>query len=83
MTVKKIFINDHTGALFEQALPRTLSHRQTVDALFAENVNSKVNIVDDIAPVKIKTVTDKQKAQCKLNPTVNYLRVLSLHQIEL
>ena len=34
-----------------------------------------VNIVDDIAPVKVETVTGKQKALWKHNPTLKLLKI--------
>ena len=54
--VGKRIINDHTGVLFEQALSKTLSQpSDSVDDLM-DHFNSKmVNIMDNIAPFKLKS----------------------------
>jgi len=72
---KKRIINDHTCVLFENALTDTLNPPSDSVEILMYDFNSKMgNIMNDIAPFKIKRATEKQKAPWKSNPTVNLLK---------
>ena len=69
-------INDHTNVLFEQAFNSQLSSptSNTVDDVM-DNFNSRMlEIMDDIAQLKLKKLNRKQKAPWKQNPTVKLLK---------
>ena len=75
MTVRKRVIKNDTGVLFEQALSELPSQpSDCADDLMANFNLRMIHIMDTIAPLKTKSVTEKQKAPWKLNPTVKLLK---------
>ncbi|KAL2083495.1 hypothetical protein ACEWY4_021268 [Coilia grayii] len=75
MSVRRRVINNGTGLLFEQALSHTPSQpSDCADDLMIHFNSRMTHIMDNIAPLKTKRVTDNQKAPWKLNPVVKLLK---------
>ncbi|KAL2093106.1 hypothetical protein ACEWY4_010418 [Coilia grayii] len=75
MSVRRRAINNGTGLLFEQALSHTPSQpSDCADDLMIHFNSRMTHIMDNIALLKTKRVTDNQKAPWKLNPVVKLLK---------
>lgn len=61
-TVQKRFFTDSTVALFKESFRPAENHFSSVDALLSNFSSHILNILDDTAPVKTKTVSRKQTA---------------------
>jgi len=75
LTIERRILNDNAGFLFEQALSQHSSiDSDSVDDLLT-NFNSKMTqIMDNIAPLKNKRITDNNKAPWKQNLAVKLLK---------
>jgi hypothetical protein len=76
MTGRRI-INENTAALFEQALIQTPVFPTSGDSVndLLELFNTKVeSIMNNVAPLKLKSITSKKKAPWLNSPTVKLMR---------
>ena len=83
ITVKKRIINDHTSTLFKQALVSSSSQSPfccpeqstgSADALF-DSFNSRMTyLMDNIAPIKPKTLRNKNRTPWLSSPSVKSLK---------
>lgn len=61
-------MSDHTTALFRRAISTTSNETSDSVDVFLNSFNSKIlYFINDIAPLKHKAITNKQKAPWQIN----------------